>query len=585
VESVLPQYDRRGFPSGPPFGVIGRGEIGGKASGLVAMWETLRRGFPSGEKGPITVDTPPFVVIATGVFDAFLDRNGLRETALSDLDDQRLAHFFLQAELPTEIIGDLRAISEGTRTPLAVRSSSLLEDALRHPFAGVYATKMTPNNAPDPGERFRKLVEAVKLVYASTFFRHPKEYARAAGRSIRDEKMAVIVQEVVGREYSGRFYPTLSGVCRSFDFYSIGGAKPEDGVVELALGLGKTIVDGGIAYMYSPGRPLAPPPFGSVGEMMKRTQRTFWAINVGPPPPYNPSEEAGYLIQQGLEAADYDGALPFVASTYLPGSDRLSPGTGAEGPRVINFAPLLQLEELPLNSTIRRLLKACEEESGGEVEIEFAMTLPRKREPLAARLGFLQVRPMLVSREQVALTEEELGRSDLVLASHRAMGNGVQSSIRDVVYVKPEAFGTQHTRTIAAELNRVNASLVAEARAYLLIGFGRWGSADPFLGIPVRWGQISGARVIVEAALPALSAEPSQGSHFFHNVTAFQVSCLAVGDEDPEIDWDWLGGQAVVAETAFLRHVRLEAPLLVKVDGRTGRGAIWRTAEGTGDRP
>ena len=573
------RFDREFFRSGRPFSRIGEGEIGGKAHGLVSVREILERECGRTPAAGITLDIPKFIVIATGVFEAFIERNRLRDVALSDLPDDRIAHAFQQGDLPDEILGDLREVVEQVRQPLAVRSSSLLEDALEHPFAGVYETKMTPNNQPDPHDRFRKLTEAIKLVYASTFFRGPKNYVRATNRTIEEERMGVVLQEVVGDRHNERFYPTLSGVCRSYNFYPMGGAKPEEGVVDLALGLGKTIVDGGLCYTYSPARPKAPPPFGTLGDLMKFSQTKFWAVNVGSPPPFDPIAETEYLVREGLPAAEYDGTLPFVASTYLPGSDRLSPGTGPEGPRVINFAPLLQMREFPLNEALRALMKACERAAGRAVEIEFALTLPKRREPHEARLRLLQVRPMQVSTEPVELTREELDRGDLLIASDRALGNGTIDNLMDVVYVKPDVFDPRHSRAVADQIERINAPLRAAGRPYLLIGFGRWGSSDPWLGIPVNWGQISGARVIVEATLPGRAVEPSQGTHFFHNLTSFRVGYLHVSHlREPPIDWSWLAERTVVGESEFIRHVRLEAPLLVKLDGRTGRGAVWRRA-------
>lgn len=574
----IPRFDREFFRSGRSFSRIGDGEIGGKAHGLVFIRDVLDSEFGSSPLPRIEINIPTFVVITSDVFDAFLERNDLRETVDSDLPDDRIAHAFLRAELPAEILGDLRAITEEVRSPLAVRSSSLLEDALFHPFAGIYETKMTPNNQPEAHERFRKVAEAVKFVYASTFFRAAKNYIRATDKSIHDEKMAVIIQEVVGQKHDDRFYPTLSGVCRSYNFYASGGARPEDGVVDLALGLGKTIVDGGLAYVYSPARPKAPPPYSTVREFLQCSQKDFWAVNVGKPPPYDPTAETEYLLRADLQAAEYDGTLVELASTYVASSDRLTPGTGPDGPRLLNFAPLLQFGKYPMNDAVRRLLAASERSVGAPVEIEFAMNLPAPRSNEPARLGFLQVRPMLVSEEEVTLADEELARADLVLASDRIMGNGVVDTIRDIVYVKPEPFETRHTLTIATQLERMNGPLLEARRPYLLVGFGRWGSSDPFLGIPVNWGQICGAKVIVEATLPRMAVEASQGSHFFHNITSFQVGYFYVSHfREPGIDWEWLGTREVVSETEFVRHARLDSSLLVKLDGKRGSGAIWRT--------
>lgn len=572
---ALPPFRRESLHSGERLSRIGTGAIGGKAQGLALGAEILASAFEP-DPPEIEVAIPTLAIIATDVFDAFMERNRLHEVAHSDLPDDRLAHAFQRADLPAEILGDLRTLADGLRSPLAVRSSSLLEDALRQPFAGVYETKMTPNNQPEGSARFQRLVEAVKFVYASTFFKAAKDYLRSTRHAVGEEKMAVVVQEVVGRRHDVRFYPELSGVGRSFNFYPLGGARREDGVVLLALGLGKTIVDGGVSYAYSPARPKAPPPFASARDVMANTQREFWAVNVGKPPPYDPIAETEYLARAGLQDAEYDDTLRHVASTYVAASDRISPGVGASGPRVVNFAPLLLLEEYPLNRTLRTLLAACREAIGYDIEIEFAMTFPRQGEP-RPRLGFLQVRPMVVSDAVVDVTGAELASAAVLLASDQVMGNGVVDDISDIVYVKPRSFEARHTKAIAAELEQVNARLLEEGRPYLLIGFGRWGSADPWLGIPVKWGQICGARAIVEATRPDMWVDASQGSHFFHNITSFQVSYFAVSHEArPGIDWAWLDAQPAAAETDFVRLVRTRAPVRVKADGRSGRGGVWR---------
>jgi hypothetical protein len=439
----------------------------------------------------------------------------------------------------------------------------------------VYQTKMIPNNQPDPDARFRKLVEAIKFVFASAYSKVAKSYLRATDRTVRDEKMAVIIQEVIGDRHFDRFYPHVSGVARSHNFYPMGSAKPEEGVVSLALGLGKTIVDGGIPWSYSAAHPKAPPPFASASDQLKNTQLEFWAVNMGEPPEYDPIAETEYLVKADLQSAELDDSLRFVASTYDAQTERIVLGTGRDGPRVLNFAPLLDLEEFPINKIVKRLLSACETEMGTDVEIEFAVTFPSgKDEP--ARFGFLQVRPMVVPEEMVEITDDEMSAPTVLLASDRVMGNGIEETIRDVVFVKPESFEARFTGTIADQLERVNLTLMSEDRPYLLIGFGRWGSVDPWLGIPVKWGQICGAKAIVEATLPDMNVEPSQGSHFFHNISSFQVSYFSVHHErKPNIDWNWLKIQKTVAETEHIRQVRSEAPLRIKVDGRTGRGAIW----------
>jgi len=578
-ERAVPRFDRSFFRSPAPITRIGEGSLGGKALGLVRIRDLLRTAFDRASFPGLEAYVPKMAVVATGVFERFVGENSLDPADFEGLSDDRIGRRFLEAQFPTEAVGDLRALIEEVHTPLAVRSSSLLEDALLRPFAGVYETKMVPNNQPDADTRFLRLVEAIKFVYASTYFSAARDYVRAADRTSADERMAVIVQEVVGARHDERFYPHVSGVARSYNFFPAKGLSPRDGVVNLALGLGKTIVDGGASWLFSPARPTAPPPFGSVREMLHGTQLDFWAVNMGKPPAYSPVEETEYLVKADLTRADYDDTLARVASTYDHERDRLIPGASGPGPRVLNFAPLLSDRELRVSELVRELLSLGERALGRAVEIEFAMTFP-ERGASVSRFALLQLRPMLVSEEQVDLAEEELAAPDVLIASDRALGNGTVTTIRDVVYVRPGRFEARLTPRIALDLEALNRRLVDEGRPYLLIGFGRWGSSDPWLGIPVRWGQIGGARVIVESTLEGMDVEASQGAHFFHNLISFQVPYFCVRHDAGAsggrgIDWEWLDRQDAVEETDLVRHARLPAPLRVKVDGRSGRGAVW----------
>jgi hypothetical protein len=568
-----PRFARRLFDPERRISRIGEGPLGGKARGLVTAARVLEERGRELAAPALVVDVPALVVLAAGAFDAFLDRNGLRARLAEEPSDEAVALAFKDATLPAEWLGDLRAVAEDARCPLAVRSSSVLEDALGRPFAGVYGTKMIPGNQPDIDARFRSLVGAVKFVYATTFFHEARAYRRAAGVRGEDERMAILVQEVVGRRRRARFYPDVSGVARSWNFYPVGPAKPGEGVCDLALGLGKTIVDGGPRWSFSPAHPRVPPPVGSVRELVNQTQSSFWAIGVGAPPPYDPMAETEYLVSATLADAEADGTLGPVASTWDAGSDRLVPGTSRPGPRVLDFAPLLAHGEVPFVGVVRKLLAACEAALGAPVEIEFALSLP-PGEP--ARLGFLQVRPLVVSRDVVQVSEGDLEGPDVVVASRTALGNGRQE-VEDVVFVEPEAFDARHTPAIAVQIERFNQALVEAGRPYLLIGFGRWGSTDPWLGIPVRWDQIAGARGLVEATLPQMSPEPSQGSHFFHNLSSSGVLYFTVSHAlGRGIDWTWLMSQDVVERTEHVRHVRSDRPLVLRVDGRARRGVAVR---------
>jgi hypothetical protein len=569
TDEDVPRFERRLFDPARRISRIGAGSLGGKARGLVTAARVLDERRAELQAPGLSLDVPALCVVASSVFHAFLDRNALGPVVAEEPSDEVIALAFQGATLPAEWLGDLRSVAEDARVPLACRSSSALEDALGRPFAGVYGTKMIPGNQPDVAARFKSLIDGVKFVFASTFFREARAYRRAAGRLPEPEKMAVVVQEVVGRRHGDRFYPEVSGVARSLNFYPVGPAEPREGVVDLALGLGKTIVDGGACWSFSPAHPRLPPPVGSARDLLDVTQSRFWAVNVGPPPPYDPMAETEHLVQLDLAAAEADGTLRGAASTYDAGSDRLVPGTGRPGPRVLDFAPVLAWNELPLVPALRRLLAVCEEELAAPVEIEFALSRPPGR---PARLGFLQVRPLLVSREAVEVTAEDLASPLAVVASSAALGNG-RHEVRDVVYVDPETFEARLTPAIAAEIEGLNRALVEEGRPYLLVGFGRWGSADPWLGIPVRWDQISGARGIVEAALPRMNPEPSQGSHFFHNLTSFSVLHFTVPlHAGRGVDWGWLARQEVVARTDHVRRVRTGVPLVLRVDGRSRRG-------------
>jgi hypothetical protein len=570
----VPRFNREFFGAENSFTRIGDGALGGKASGLLRVREEILSKLDPKKFPYIKVAVPTAAVLTTELFDSFIERNKLEDIASSDLPDDRIAHAFQQAELPAEHVGDLRGLISNVHTPLAVRSSSLLEDDLDHPFAGVYGTKMIPNNEIEEDARFTRLDEAIKFVYATTFFAEAKAYVASIGRPPGEEKMAVIIQEVVGQGAGDRFYPCVSGVARTHNYYPTGHAKAEDGVVTLALGLGKTIVDGGLCWSYSPAFPKAPPPFNDLGELLKNTQTCYWAVHMGDPPPHDPIRETEYLVQPGLAEAEADGALRYLVSTYDSGSDRLNPGLDVRGPRALTFAPLLGSSLLPFNDLLKRLLKLSENALGTPVEIEFAINLDR-RDALPARIGFLQVRPMMVGGERVDVADTDLFADDVVLASENVLGNGHRSDLEDVVFIRPDAFEPAETPAMAKELEGINRRLVEEGRRYLLIGFGRWGTSDAWLGIPVTWGQISGARVIVEATLPDVQPDLSQGSHFFHNLLSFRVLYLSVEHHGPHrIDWDWLDRLPVVQSTAHVTHVRLPEPLEVRVDGATGRGVI-----------
>lgn len=571
---VLPRFTRDLRSAEGRFSSIGGGVLGGKATGLLAARDILARTFPGGERGGIRVDVPALAVIGSEVFDAFLARNELADY-LDDasLSDERIAHAFLGANFPTEFLGDLQTLAAAAHTPLAVRSSSRLEDATHEPFAGIYATKLVPNNQPAADSRFRKLIEAVKFVWASTFFREARGYRAMAHRSSGEEKMAVILQEVVGHRYEDRFYPAISGVGRTWNWYASGAARPEDGVIQLALGLGRQVVNGGKCWTYSPARPAVAPPF-TMRDMLWQTQTTFWAVGMGAPPEYDPTCETEYLEKSDLQVAEMDGSLSLIASTYDSTDDVIRMGLDGKGARVLDFAPILKLPGSGLKDVIHEVLLACRRETGKHVEIEFAITVdPLERE--SARFGLLQVRPIATSPRVVDLHNEDIIDERVLVRSDSVLGNGVTDQVTDIIYVRPDVFDKGATRQIATEIGELNRQLAAEGRDCILVVIGRLGSSERWLGIPVDWGQISQAKVIVEATTPEMNVDLSQGSHFFHNLTSLQILFFTVKHSGPYvIRWDLLEAADAFRETKHLRHLRLPEPLKVRVDGRRAFGTI-----------
>lgn len=553
-------------------GGIGQGSLGGKAQGLVSILRTLQADCKPQDFAGIGVEIPRLIVIRTDVFDHFILDNHLNDITDSDSSFERISQAFQNSQLPLEVLGDLRALIEKVHCPLAIRSSSLLEDSTHSPFAGIYETKMIPNHQYDPDERFQHLIEAIKFVYLSTFAQKAKEYRKVTGFSNHDEKMAVIIQEVAGQRYHNRFYPELSGIARSYNYYPLKPAKPEEGVVSLALGLGKTIVDGGVAWVYSPAYPMAESPHDSPKNLLDFSQTQFWAVNMGKEIEYNPLKETEFLLHEDLAIADRDGALRYLASTYDAQADRFFPGISFNGPRVLTFAPLLVLTELPFNNLVKWVLNSCEKSFSSPVEIEFAMTFNPHR------FYLLQVRPMAVPSDEVSVTDNDLIGEKVLASSEIVLGNGEEENIRDIVYIKPENFDILTTASIVSELAELNSKMLDLKKPYLLIVFGRLGTTNPTLGIPIRWEQVNGAKVIVETTQEQFRVELSQGMHYFLNLINLGVKYFTLPVSGPyKIDWDWLSLQPVFKETKYLRHVILSKPIHVKVDGRKGKGVIYKS--------
>jgi CheY-like chemotaxis protein len=561
------------------FSVIGGGSVGGKARGLAFMDRVLARYLDPARYPGVSVSIPRTVVLGTDVFDDFIEQNYLLPTAVVGHSDSHLANFFLKASLPSRVVGDLRDLIEHVKVPLAVRSSSLLEDSLYRPFAGIYATKMLPNDQLNDDLRFLNLVNAVKFVLASTFFRQARSYLGNTPHRIEDEKMAVVIQPVVGRRHGDCFYPDFSGVACSYNYYPVGQAKPEDGVANVALGLGKTVVEGGASLRFTPAFPGVLPQFPSVKDLFRFSQRDFYGIAMRHVASVAFLEEDQYLMRCALDRAEADGVLRFLGSTYSRDDEALYDGIGRPGPRIVTFAHVLKNDVFPLARILIDLLRLSSSAMSCAVEIEFAGTLDPEH-AVPAQFSLLQVRPMMAQGGQVQVELDDHAREGALCYSDRASGNGVWETIRDVVYVKPGDFEPARNPQIAEEVGELNARLRDAGVPYVLIGPGRWGSTDSWLGVPVKWDQISGVKVVVEADLPGMNVDPSQGSHFFQNMTALGIGYFTVAADRGLgfVDWPWLTAQRASEETAHLRHVRLAEPLTVQIDGRKSRGVIRKPA-------
>jgi hypothetical protein len=579
IDSGVPKFDPQTFGKDHSIVRLGAGSVGGKAVGLQQIQNEILPRFDAAAFEGVTVAVPRAVVIATEVFTEFMDRNRLWNVVAEELPDSQLAQEFQHAELSERLREQLRAVLAHMRTPLAVRPSSFLEDAHQRAFAGIFTSKMIPNTETGDEARYRRLSGAIKLAWASTFFSNAVVSRRAAGLADDAEKMAVVVQEVTGERHDGRFYPTLSALARSYNHYPVPGNNREDGVVSLALGLGKSISDGDHVWSYCPHRPLAPPPFKSTGDLLSYTQNSFWAVNVGDPPPPDPVRETACLLRSGLAEAEGDGTLAFLASTYDPASDQLRSGIGGRGPRALTFAPILESKSIPFTPLMEHLLELSCNVVNGEAEIEIAAILDREH-ALPMRVAFLQVRPMLTPGERSPVEEVDLESPEIVVASDNCLGHGSRNDLTDVVYLRPQDFDRGQTRMMASELDAVNRGLVEEGRHGIFIGLGRWGTTDDRFGVPVKWGQISAARVIVEATMPDAPTSLSHGTHFFHRLLSNQVLYMSVEHDGlGRIDWDWLDEQEAIWESRSVRHVRVASPLEVRIDCATRYGLIRRREE------
>jgi CheY-like chemotaxis protein len=571
---LIADFDPRTFEPDTSFCRLGGGSLGGKGRGLAFVNAQLADHGLEDRFPGVRVVVPPAVILGTDVFDEFLDLNDLRSFAIECPDDRAILARFLQAHLPEAIERQLAAFVSLATYPLAVRSSSLLEDSPYQPFAGVYETRMVRNQHPSPAVRLAELREAILRVYASTFSQRAKAYLDASPYRLEEEKMAVVIQKIAGARHGSRLYPDIAGVATSHNFYPVPPMKASDGLAAVALGLGIPVVGGDRCVRFCPRYPRHLVPFSSVEDVLRYSQRVFYALSLEE----TDSASDGFgLSEFDLAVAEADGTLAWVGSTYSPENDALYDGVSRPGVRLVSFAPILKHRLFPLAELLDALLEICSAATSTPVEIEFAVTLATP--PGAPReFAFLQLRPLALARE---LTELDVGHFDpaeLVCQSPSVLGHGQMADIYDLVVILEPPTSPARSREVAGEIARLNAVLAAARRPYVLIGLGRWGSADPFLGIPVTWDQISGARVIVEAGSAEFRVAPSQGSHFFQNLMAWNVGYFTVNPSANEgfIDWAYLTAQPPLSERAGVRHLRFAAPVVVKMNGKRHQGVILK---------
>lgn len=576
---VILDFGRSRMDMDNTFIKLGSGSLGGKARGI-AFFNSLLAESNLVDKYPdIIVKTPLSFGICSEVFEEFMEINNLYDFIAHAGSEEEIAQRFLEAELPAGINNNLNTLMKYADYPLAVRSSSILEDSQVLPFAGIYKTYLLPNNNPNPAARLKQLSDAIKLIYASVFYDSPKQYAKNADIRIEEEKMAVLIQELVGEHYGQLYYPVISGVAQSYNFYPYSHMKPEDGTVSLALGFGRAIVDGEQVYRFSPAYPKMNPPYSTAGEFLKKSQSTFYALDLQNSANIKLGlDDNSNYAKLPLSRAEEDYTLQYVGSAYSYENDCIYDNINIEGPRLITFAPILKHELFPLTDIIKDLIKVGKQAFGCEVEIEFAVNIPKDRNR-PKEFYFLQIRPMVVGKEQIQVKIEATDGRKILCCSRHAIGNGIYQNIQDIIFVDPKLFELKNTIQIASEIGEINKLLFKERRKCILIGFGRMGTADRWLGIPLVWSQMSQALVVVEADEKDLQAEPSLGSHFYHNLTSLSMGYLHIkyrGGDEERIDWEWLLNEPVLKQTDHVKLIRSQKPFLVKIDGKSSTGIIFK---------
>jgi hypothetical protein len=573
---IVAVFQRDRFDQYSNFARIGEGSLGGKGRGLAFIDAMIKRNeaFENYENVQITI--PKTVVLCTDIFSEFMETNALYPIALSDISDEEILSAFLKAHLPKALIADLHTFVGAINAPIAVRSSSLLEDSHYQPFAGIYATYMVPLNSTSKTHMLVMITEAIKAVYASVFYRDSKAYMTATKNVIDEEKMAIVLQEICGKAYENRYYPSFSGVMRSLNYYPIGAEQPEDGIVNVALGLGKHIMDGGLSLRFSPAYPQNALQTSTLELTLKETQTSFNALDLCATC-FIPKVEDGFnILKLPIQEAEKDGTLKYIASTYDVYNETINDGI-YEGRKLITFANILKHDVFPLASVLKTIMQIAHDEMGRPIEIEFAVNLDYSGLK-QHNFYLLQIRPIVDTKEVINENIGAINTSETIISSKNALGHGIVSDIYDVVYVRPEAFKATNNERIATEIDKINRLLMSENRNYILVGPGRWGSSDPWLGIPVKWSNICNARIIVESGLSHYRVDPSQGTHFFQNLTTLGVAYFTINpfQNDGSYNVDFLNEQEAQTENELIRHIRFAAPVVAKIDGRKNIGVILK---------
>jgi hypothetical protein len=576
ARGIIAEFNRDSFDEYIFFSRIGQGSLGGKARGLAFIDSLIKRNQILDKFDDVLITIPRTAVLTTDVFDEFMEDNKLYKIGLSEMSDEEILGCFVKARLPFRIHEDLAAFINVVKNPIAIRSSSLLEDSYYQPFAGIYSTYMISKV-----DNERKMLEmmscAIKSVYASVYFKASKAYMTATSNVIDEEKMAIILQEVCGKQYGDTFYPTISGVARSTNFYPISPEKAEEGIANIAFGLGKYIVDGGVTLRFSPHYPKKIIQLSSPEMALRETQRYFYALDMNPDSFKASVDDGVNIMKFPIKAAEKDSALKYVTSIFDYNNNIIRDSFDTEGKKIVTFSRILNYNTFPLPDIIKKLLQVGEREMNNPVEIEFAANLDVP--PNYPRIfNFLQIRPIVNNKEEITADLENISYDDAIISSAMALGNGVYDDVHDVVYVKPDSFDAAKNPQTALTIERINQLYLDMKKKYVLIGPGRWGSTDPWLGIPVKWPMISAARLIVESGLDKYRVDPSQGTHFFHNLTSFRVGYFTINPyiKDGFYDIEFLNQSQAVYEDEAIRVVHFESPVVIKIDGKKSLGILYK---------